>query len=60
MDSRLIWVQEPTNQGEYMLNFILGFFAGALVVDFLWASKMGLVQLFIARFKSWRANRNAK
>ena len=43
-----------------MLNFILGFFAGALVVDFLWAYKMGMVQLFVARFKSWRANRNAK
>lgn len=43
-----------------MLNFILGFFAGALVVDFLWAYKMGLVQLFLVRFKSWRASRNAK
>jgi hypothetical protein len=43
-----------------MLNFILGFFAGALVVDFLWAYKMGLVQLFVVRFKSWRANRGSK
>ena len=43
-----------------MLNFILGFFAGALVVDFLWASKMGLVQLFVAKFKYWRATRCAK
>jgi hypothetical protein len=43
-----------------MLNFILGFFAGALVVDFLWAYKMGLVQLVVARFKYWHANRNSK
>ena len=43
-----------------MLNFILGFFAGALVVDFLWAYKMGLVQLVVAKFKYWRANRGAK
>lgn len=43
-----------------MINFIIGFFVGALVVDFLWAYKMGMVQLFVARFKSWRANRNAK
>ena len=43
-----------------MLNFILGFFAGALVVDFLWAYKMGLVQLGVARFKYWHANRNSK
>ena len=43
-----------------MLNFILGFFAGAIVVDFLWASKMGLVQLFVAKFKYWRATRSAK
>ena len=43
-----------------MLNFILGFFAGALVVDFLWAYKMGLVQLFVAKFKYWRATRGVK
>lgn len=43
-----------------MLNFILGFFAGAIVVDFLWAYKLGMVQLFVARFKSWRANRGSK
>ena len=43
-----------------MLNFIVGFFVGALVVDFLWAYKMGMVQLFVARFKSWRANRDGK
>jgi hypothetical protein len=43
-----------------MLNFILGFFAGALVVDFLWAYKMGLAQLVVARFKYWHANRNSK
>lgn len=43
-----------------MLEFILGFFAGAIVVDFLWAYKLGLVQLFWLNFKSWRANRNGK
>ena len=43
-----------------MGNFILGFFVGALVVDFLWARKLGLVQLFVARFKTWRANRHSK
>ena len=26
-----------------MANFLLGFFIGALVVDFLWAWKMGIV-----------------
>jgi hypothetical protein len=28
-----------------MTNFLLGFLAGAIVVDFLWAWKMGIVTL---------------
>jgi hypothetical protein len=28
-----------------MSNFVLGFLAGAVVVDFLWAWKMGIVTL---------------
>jgi len=28
-----------------MSNFLLGFLAGAVVVDFLWAWKMGIVTL---------------
>jgi hypothetical protein len=34
-----------------MLNFILGFFFGATVVDFLWARKFGIPQAFWARIK---------
>ena len=35
-----------------MLNFILGFFVGAAVVDFLWAYKMGIPQVVWARVKA--------
>jgi hypothetical protein len=32
-----------------MSNFVLGFLAGAVVVDFLWAWKMGIVTLVWSR-----------
>jgi len=32
-----------------MSNFLLGFLAGAIVVDFLWAWKMGIVTLVWSR-----------
>jgi len=34
-----------------MLNFILGFFLGAAVADFLWAWKMGIVTLFWSKIR---------
>ena len=32
-----------------MSNFLWGFVIGAVVVDFLWAWKMGIAQLFWSR-----------
>ena len=43
-----------------LTSFLLGGLIFAIVVDFLWAYKMGLVQLIVARFKYWRANRSVK
>ena len=37
-----------------MLNFILGFFAGAVVVDFLWAYKLGIPQVIWTRIKAFK------
>ena len=32
-----------------MTNFLWGFIVGAMIVDFLWAWKMGIVSLFWSR-----------
>ena len=40
-----------------MVNFLLGFLVGAIVIDLLWAWKMGVFTMIRLNYKVWRARR---
>ena len=40
-----------------MINFLLGFLLGAIVIDLLWAWKTGVFTMMRLNYKAWRARR---
>lgn len=40
-----------------MISFLVGFLIGLIVMDLLWAMKLGTIDLMRVRYKSWLAKR---
>jgi len=43
-----------------MLNFLIGILVGMLLMDFLWAWRLGTIDLLRIRFKLWNNRRKQK